>query len=264
MSVQRWYAKNARDLPWRREGTTPWGVLVCEVMAQQTQVERVAPRWEAWMERWPDATALSAASRGEVLRAWSGLGYPRRAARLHESAEVLVTEYGGEVPNSYDALISLPGVGPYTANAVLCFAFGRRAVMLDTNIRRVLRRAYGAISDEAIDTVWPSRNGATWGAAIMELGALVCTARTPSCTQCPLRHTCQWLAAGQPEEPTTRKQPAFHGSHRQRRGAIMHALHDGPATKTALMRISDEAALQSLLADELVIRTTRGRYALPD
>ncbi len=263
MSVQRWYANHARDLPWRREGVTPWGVLVCEVMAQQTQAERVAPRWVEWMERWPEPARLLAASRADVLRAWSGLGYPRRAVRLHEAAGLIVAEHHGEVPNTYDELIALPGVGPYTANAVLVFAFGQRALMLDTNIRRVLRRAFNASNLDEIDAVWPTRAGAIWGGAIMELGALVCTARHPKCGECPLASTCHWLRAGQPAEPRQRTQPAFHGSHRQRRGAIMRALNDGPATKTTLMHVSDEAALDSLLADGLVVTHGR-RYALPE
>ena len=264
MSVQRWYANHARDLPWRREGVTAWGVLVCEVMAQQTQVERVAPRWQEWLERWPEPADLAAASRAEVLRAWSGLGYPRRAARLHEAAAVIVESFGAVVPATYDELITLPGVGPYTANAVLVFAFGQRALMLDTNIRRVLLRAFGVTSNEDIERVWPRRDGAGWGAAIMELGALVCTARNPECGACPLAASCVWLAAGKPDEPATRRAPAFHGSHRQRRGAILRAVHDHSATRAELLRVGDEAALASLLADGLILEVSRSRYALPE
>ena len=264
MRVQRWYALNARDLPWRREGTTPWGVLVCEVMAQQTQVERVAPKWQAWMKRWPTPAALADAPRGDVLRAWSGLGYPRRALRLVESAERITSHFAGVVPCTYAELITLPGVGAYTANAVLSFAFGQRAPMLDTNVRRVLARAFGARTPDEIDAVWPKRDAASWGAAIMELGALVCTARNPECELCPLRSACRWLAAGKPEEPQTKKHSAFHGSHRQRRGAIMRALHDGSRTKSQLLDVADERALQSLLDDGLVVEVGRSRYSLPE
>lgn len=263
MRVQRWYALHARDLPWRREGTTPWGVLVCEVMAQQTQVERVAPKWTAWMETWPTPAFLAAASKAEVLRAWSGLGYPRRALRLMEAAEQITARFAGEVPATYEELITLPGVGEYTANAVLTFAFGKRALMLDTNVRRVLSRAFNARDNETIDAVWPRRDAATWGAAIMELGATVCTARQPRCEVCPLLTSCVWLAAGKPAEPQGKKQSKFHGSHRQRRGAIMRVLHDGAATRSSLLAVADERALTSLLEDGLIVR--RGsRYALPE
>lgn len=264
MRVQRWYALNARDLPWRREGTTPWGVLVCEVMAQQTQVERVAPKWQTWMSRWSTPAALADAPRSEVLRAWSGLGYPRRALRLVEAAELITSEFNGIVPNTYAELITLPGVGEYTANAVLSFAFGQRAPMLDTNVRRVLARAFDARTPDEIDAVWPRRDAAGWGAAIMELGALVCTARTPHCERCPLRTSCAWRAAGMPAEPKTKQQAAFHGSHRQRRGAIMRALHDGSKLRSELLDVADERALQSLLDDGLVVQSGRSRYSLPE
>ena len=141
--ILRWYADHARDLPWRRPEASAWSVLVSELMLQQTPVARVLPVHEAWLERWPTPASLAAEPSGEAVRAWGRLGYPRRALRLHAAAVAIVGRYDGAVPDSYDELITLPGVGDYTAAAVASFAFGRRHVVLDTNVRRVLRQGTG-------------------------------------------------------------------------------------------------------------------------
>ncbi len=237
-----WYDENARDLPWRRSGTSPYAVLVCEVMSQQTPVERVLPAWREWLGRWPDPAALAGADTGEVLRVWGRLGYPRRALRLIEMARTVVEQHGGVLPEDTASLLALPGVGPYTAGAVLAFAHGRRALALDTNVRRVLARAHAgtALAPPTLtraetaraDALQPASDaeGSAWSAAVMELGALVCTARAPRCGQCPWRERCAWLAAGQPadEHASRRRTQAWHGTDRQARGLVMARLREAP------------------------------------
>lgn len=233
-----WFARTARDLPWRAPDRTPWGVLVSEVMSQQTPVARVAPVWVVWMERWPTPADLASASTAEVLRAWGTLGYPRRALRLQDCARAVVERHGGEVPEDEVALLALPGVGAYTAGAVMAFAFGRRSVVLDTNVRRVLARtlagaALPAPSLTAAETaraaaVVPSddADAATWAAASMELGAVVCTARAPRCDACPVAGSCAWRAAGYPadEHEARRRTQSWAGTDRQVRGKVMALL----------------------------------------
>ncbi len=221
----------------------PYAVLVCEVMSQQTPVERVLPAWREWLDRWPDPAALAAADTGEVLRVWGRLGYPRRALRLIEMARTVVEQHNGVLPQDGDALLALPGIGPYTAGAVLAFAHGRRALTLDTNVRRVLARVHAgtalapptltrAETDRA-DALQPASDteGSIWSAAVMELGALVCTARAPRCDQCPWRDRCAWLAAGQPadEHASRRRTQSWHGTDRQARGLVMARLREAPA-----------------------------------
>ena len=215
-TVLAWYDAHARDLPWRRPGTTPWEVLVSEVMSQQTPVARVVPAWQEWMRRWPGPAELAQAPTAAVLRVWGRLGYPRRALRLIECARSVVEQHGGILPDDLDALLALPGVGEYTAGAVLAFAHGRRALVLDTNVRRVLARA---VAGQALPA--PSLNraereralgllpdddstAAHWSVAVMELGALVCTAREPNCGVCPWEVSCAWLAAGRPADAVPR------------------------------------------------------------
>src|SRR5699024_7533801 len=237
-AVQDWYAVHARDLPWRRPGTCAWGVLVSEVMLQQTPVSRVEPRWREWMARWPTPADLAAAPTAEVLRAWDRLGYPRRALRLREAARAISTEHTGVVPADEPTLRTLPGVGDYTAAAVAAFAYGQHAVVLDTNVRRVLARA---VAGPALPPPSPRRSevelaaallpddgaaAARFSVAVMELGALVCTARSPECAQCPLVRQCAWVAAGRPEDEHAhrRRTQAWHGTDRQARGRVMAAL----------------------------------------
>ncbi|WRH26303.1 A/G-specific adenine glycosylase [Arthrobacter sp. JZ12] len=205
-------------------------------MLQQTPVSRVLPVWTEWMERWPSPADLAAAPSGDALRYWGRLGYPRRALRLHAAATAVVVEHGGVVPSSYDELLALPGVGTYTAAAVAAFAFGRRETVVDTNIRRVharlvggaalpaptltaaeTRRAAALLPDDDADSV-------RWNVSVMELGALVCTARTPDCERCPVLDRCAWVAAGKPAPTYVPKGQAWAGTDRQVRGAIMHIL----------------------------------------
>lgn len=207
-TVQRrvvdWYAENARPLPWRRPDATPWSILVCEVMSQQTPISRVLPRWEAWMERWPGPADLAAAPASQVLLAWDSLGYPRRALRLQETAAAIVERHDGEVPNDEAALLALPGVGAYTAAAVTSFAHGARTAVLDVNVRRVLGRVFAGVQHRppsltAAERRWaaalvPEDDHVAWNAGAMELGALVCTASSPTCDACPLLDTCAWVA----------------------------------------------------------------------
>lgn len=317
-----WWEANARDLPWRFGRATPWGVLVSEVMSQQTQMSRVVPYWTDWMKRWPDAAALADASTAEVITAWGRLGYPRRALRLQECAHVVAHDLGDELPRTYDELVALPGVGDYTASAVMSFAFGERIAVVDTNIRRVLSRVFlgvesrggsasaaeralacdvlpeddvpengvpdsGILSDDVVpENVVPENvvadsgesgndvpdnavpddvpeNAASdssmsksatsryatpraeadarhvsreprstvWNQSVMELGALVCTAKTPLCDACPVRAHCRFLAAGRPGlgERRTRPRQRFAGTDRQVRGLILDSLRKAPA-----------------------------------
>ena len=240
-TIVNWFAAHRRDLPWRRPGTSPWGVLVSEVMSQQTPVARVAPRWEAWMAQWPTPADLAAAPTAEVLLAWDSLGYPRRALRLKECAQALVDRHAGEVPADEDALRALPGIGEYTAAAVASFAFGRHTAVLDVNVRRVLARVHAGLEHPQAaalsrrEAAWagqfvPENDHVAYNAGMMELGALVCTSRNPACEECPVRDWCRWLAAGRPvmaeRKPTTQ---AWAGTDRQLRGAIMAVLRTAHA-----------------------------------
>jgi len=281
-TLLRWFDRHERPLPWR--STTPWGVLVSEFMLQQTPVDRVLPVWQAWMDRWPTPADLAAAPTGDALRAWGRLGYPRRAQRLHLTARVIVDEHGGQVPSDAESLRALPGVGEYTAAAVQAFAFQRRAVVLDTNVRRVVARSVHGVAQPTAhltaaertraDALWPRthQRSARWSAAVMEFGALVCTARAPACAECPVRATCRWTLAGQPAAPSpTRRQAEYTGSDRQARGRIMAVLRDsaGSVPPSAIEAAWPDAAqrdraLAALLDEGLVRRAPRGRFALPD
>ncbi|MCO7275159.1 MULTISPECIES: A/G-specific adenine glycosylase [Cellulosimicrobium] len=272
-AVGRWFGETARDLPWRAADRTAWGVLVSEVMLQQTPVVRVEPAWRAWMDRWPTPADLAAASTADVLRAWGRLGYPRRALRLQECARAVVERHGGEVPHGEDALRALPGVGEYTAAAVTAFAHGRRAVVVDTNVRRVLARAVGGDALPAPSYTAAERARAAalapaddadavlWAAASMELGALVCTARTPRCGVCPVRDACAWRLAGRPgdEHAGRRRTQAWAGTDRQVRGRVMAVLRDapGPVPRGVVTEVWHDAAqldrcVASLVEDGLV------------
>lgn len=283
--IRRWFTHSARELPWRQPpapGPHPggWGVLVSEFMLQQTPVDRVLPEWSAWLGRWPQPSALAAESSGEAIRAWGRLGYPRRALRLHEAAARIASEHDDLVPADHAALRSLPGIGDYTAGAVRAFAYGQRALALDTNVRRVIaRHDHGrAFPEPSItraesayaDSIQPTRTGAAWMAGVMELGALVCTARQPACERCPVASTCRWLALGRPEGPAPRRQPRYAGSDRQARGALLAVLREagGPVRQADLDLAWPDAtqrarALDGLVADGLVAPATRGRWSLP-
>ncbi|MGB3257021.1 MAG: A/G-specific adenine glycosylase [Ornithinimicrobium sp.] len=240
--ILKWYAEHARDLPWRSADASPWAVLVSEVMLQQTPVVRVQPVWQRWMSRWPDPAALAAEAPGEAVRAWERLGYPRRAIRLHSCAQAIVDQHHGEVPSQESTLLTLPGIGTYTAAAVAAFAFGVRTTVVDTNVRRVLARSISGAAlpapsltkddtDVARQALPADRHDSVrWNVGVMELGALVCTARAPRCDVCPVRDRCAWLRAGRPAYtgPAHRGQ-SWHGSDRQCRGALLQRLrdHDG-------------------------------------
>jgi A/G-specific adenine glycosylase len=279
--VSAWYAGAARDLPWRRPGTSPWAVLVSEVMLQQTPVARVLPAYAAWIERWPTAAALAADEPGEAVRMWGRLGYPRRALRLHAAAVAVVDAHGGRLPDTLPELLALPGVGDYTARAVAAFAHRRRHAVVDTNVRRVVARAVQGVADAAVrrsdlalvEQLLPENEdaAATTSVALMELGALVCTARVPRCDACPLADRCAWLAGGRPplESPVKRPQ-AYAGTDRQVRGRLLAVLRDadGPVPAALLSGAWHEPvqrarALDGLVADGLVDRLPDGRLSLP-
>lgn len=281
--VVDWFDAHHRDLPWRSEPTA-WRVMVSELMLQQTPVARVLPVFEAWLRRWPTPGDLAAEPVGEAVRAWGRLGYPRRAQRLHAAAVDIVEQHGGEVPDTYDALIALPGIGDYTAAAIASFAFERRHVVLDTNVRRVLARVVEGRQFPHTSVTAAERRLATsllpapdahppahrWAAATMELGALVCTARSPQCGACPVRDDCAWRAAGYPEhDGPARRGQAWAGTDRQCRGRLMAVLrdHEGPVDKTQLDAAWDDAAqrercLDSLLDDGLISLEPDGHFRL--
>lgn len=274
----RWYAHAQRDLPWRRPGVSAWQILVSEFMLQQTPVARVEPIWLAWIDRWPTPSATAAAGSAEVLRAWGKLGYPRRAKRLHECAVVISAEHGDVVPSDVETLLTLPGIGAYTARAVACFAYGASVPVVDTNVRRVVARAVHGRADSAasvrdlddVAALLPDDATApTFSAALMELGATVCTARAPRCGLCPLSQ-CQWRSSGYPAGTVVRRVQRYAGTDRQVRGQLLDVLRDNssPVTRAQLdvAWLTDPAqrdrALDSLLVDGLVEQTADGRFAL--
>jgi len=234
--IGSWYDQNARELPWRPPEVTPWGVLVSEIMLQQTPVARVLPIWTLWLQRWPTPAALAAEEPAAAIRAWARLGYPRRALRLHAAARAIDDLHDGAVPEHEDVLRSLPGIGEYTAAAVAAFAFRRRSVVLDTNVRRVLGRVLRgeALPSPAVTNAERAEAAALvpadgpaaahWAVAVMELGALVCTARAPDCAVCPVRTRCRWFEAGQPEAQDRPRTQGYEGTDRQARGRILAVL----------------------------------------
>jgi len=274
----RWFDRHARDLPWRHPGIGAWAILVSEVMLQQTPVVRVLPAWRDWMARWPTPADLAGEPPAAAIRAWGRLGYPRRALRLHACATALVDRHGGEVPDDLDALLALPGVGTYTARAVAAFAYGQRQPVVDTNVRRLVARAAGGAPDAGPVTTAadlaatvrllpaePAR-AARASAAFMELGALVCTARSPRCPDCPLITACAWRAAGSPAPPDgpSRRRQAYAGTDRQVRGLLLAVLRDatGPVPLARLDLVWPDAAqraraLAGLVDDGLVVAASR-------
>lgn len=280
--VLRWYDEHARVLPWREPDASAWSVMVSEYMLQQTPVVRVLPVHAAWLERWPTPADLAEVPTGDAVRAWGRLGYPRRALRLHAAAVAITERHGGEVPADLEALRALPGVGEYTAAAVATFAFGRRHVVLDTNVRRVLGRvvtgveappaSLGRAERELAAGLLPDDEptAATWSVAVMELGALVCTARTPACGRCPVADVCAWRAAGHPSYDGPRRRQAWDGTDRQCRGRLMAVLRDadGPVHLSALEAawpepVQRERCLEGLVTDRLAVRTSATTVALP-
>ena len=281
--ILHWYGRNARDLPWRRPNATPWQIMVSEFMLQQTPVERVREPWRVWVERWPTPAALAAAPAGEAVRAWGRLGYPRRALRLHAAASTITDQHDGKVPADKEVLVRLPGVGAYTAAAISTFAYSRREVVLDTNVRRVLGRvsaglAFPPPTVTAAESVQaheflPRQGGhaARWAVASMELGALICTARAPRCPSCPVSDLCRWRRSGfQTSVGRRRRSQTYEGTDRQCRGALLAAFRarDEPLSSRALAEYWPDAtqrsrALASLITDGLVITGKNGHYRFP-
>ena len=278
-----WGARTRRDLPWRRT-RDPWAILVSELMLQQTQAPRVVPKFDAFMKRFPTATRCADSSTGEVIDAWAGLGYNRRAVNLHRAAVVVRDEHQGVVPDDLAALLALPGVGPYTARAVLVFAFEHDIGLVDTNAGRFVARALAGrpvapvdAQTLADDTV-PRGHAWAWGQAVFDLGAAVCTKSVPRCHECPIATSCTWHRAGRPApDPVvgsagiSRGQSTFAGSFRQGRGRLVHALRAGPLAPDAIALAAGwpddparaERALASLVADGLAIVRTDGTVTIP-
>jgi A/G-specific adenine glycosylase len=276
-----WFDAHARDLPWREPGTTPWGVLVSEVMLQQTPVHRVAGVWTEWLARWPTPSNLAAETPGTAVRAWGNLGYPRRALRLHASATAIALQHDDVVPADVEMLLALPGIGAYTARAVAAFGYGHRVPVVDTNVRRVVARAIHGMADARppstsrdlsdVDGVLPEAQAARFCAALMELGAVVCTARRPRCTDCPVAGECAWVRAGRPAATAPgRPGQRFAGTDRQVRGLLLGALRAvaDPVPRARLDAVWLDApqrdrCLGSLIVDGLVEQTLDGHFTLP-
>jgi A/G-specific adenine glycosylase len=275
--VLAWYKKNKRDLPWRN--TDAWGVLVSEIMLQQTPVARVLPIYIEWMKRWPTPEALAAATPAQIITAWGRLGYPRRALRLHECAKVISKQYRGRIPETESELRELPGIGDYTSAAIIAFAFEGRSLVLDINIRRVFARVIDGVEvptaaptkseRQEREKLIPVKNAHVWAAATMELGALICTAKNPQCGQCPLADQCIWRSLDYPLSDQPKRTQSWHGTDRQCRGVIVQALRENPAlSKREIMQLWDvpsqvEKALLTLLEDGLVVAQKRERFSLP-
>jgi A/G-specific adenine glycosylase len=275
--VLAWYKKNKRDLPWRN--TDAWGVLVSEIMLQQTPVARVLPIYIEWMKRWPTPAALAAATPAQIITTWGRLGYPRRALRLHECAKVISEKYKGRIPDTQSDLRELPGIGDYTSAAIIAFAFEGRSLVLDINIRRVFARVIDGVEvptaaptkseRQEREKLIPVKNAHVWAAATMELGALICTAKNPQCGQCPLADQCIWRSLDYPLSDQPKRTQSWHGTDRQCRGVIVQALRENPAlSKKEIMQLWDvpsqvEKALLTLLEDGLLVEQKGQRFSLP-
>lgn len=276
-SANRWFVRHARALPWRDPSASAWHVVMSEFMLQQTPVARVLPVYERWVTLFPFPSALATVPVSEAVRQWGRLGYPRRAQRLHALSIILDQEFDDEVPSDEAVLRSLPGIGEYTAAAIVAFAFGKRSVVVDTNVRRVIARAVRGQQ-------WPDQNlsraeyalaaslvpashqaAATWAAASMELGATICTAANPKCEQCPLASNCSWLKLGRPQSPRPHRTQAWHGTDRQCRGVILQALREasGPVANGELRSLWPESeqfkrCLLALREESFIARTSTG------
>jgi A/G-specific adenine glycosylase len=275
--ITDWFKRNKRDLPWRK--TDAWGVLVSEIMLQQTPVQRVLPIYNEWMKRWPTPADLAAATPAEVITAWGRLGYPRRALRLHECAKEITENHKGVIPSTEIELRKLPGVGEYTSAAIVAFAFKGSSLVLDINIRRLFSRLYKG--EEAPATAptkaerveyaeyVPKKGAHIWAAATMELGALVCTAKNPLCGRCPVADSCQWRSLDYPRTERVKRTQSWHGTDRQCRGTIVQALRENDLlTKKQIQLLWDvtsqvDKALLTLLDDGLIEARGRNTFSLP-
>lgn len=274
LAVLEWGLPRLRDLPWRHT-RDPWAVLVSEVMLQQTQVARVIPKWHDLLGRYPSPERFAAAPLGDVLRLWQGLGYPRRARNLHATAAAVAAR--GSFPDTLDDLLALPGIGPYTARAVLAFAFERDVAVVDTNIARVLARVRGSRLtpkqvQAAADEAAPAGRAWAWNQCLMDLGAVLCRPAKPGCGACPLVAACAWRGLG--DDPAvgssgvSGSQPAFDGSDRQARGRLLAALGPGSIIRSRVaevMQRSDSTAdrLVEALAGEGLVVIDGDRLRLP-
>jgi A/G-specific adenine glycosylase len=275
--ITNWFKKNQRDLPWRK--TDAWGVLVSEIMLQQTPVTRVLPVYTEWMKRWPTPRDMAKASGGDVITAWGRLGYPRRALRLLECAKVISSNYNNRIPETEMELRKLPGIGEYTAAAIVAFAFEERSLVLDINIRRLFARAIDGVEvptssinkSERKDraALIPTRNPHLWAAATMELGALICTAAKPKCELCPIANQCKWRSLDYPKSDAPKRTQSWNGTDRQCRGVIVQALRENKTvSKKELSKLWSlqpqfEKALVSLEKDGLITSPKKSYYSLP-
>ena len=272
-----WFKKNQRDLPWRKSDA--WGVMVSEFMLQQTPVNRVLPVYEAWMKRWPTAASLSKATPAEVITAWGRLGYPRRALRLHECAKEITHNLKGKIPESQAELRALPGIGEYTAAAITAFAFEKRSLVLDINIRRLFARLFDGVETPTqaatkveksrYEELIPKKDPHLWAAATMELGAVICTSQSPKCGICPVAHVCTWRSLDYPKSDVVKRRQSWHGTDRQCRGTIVQALRENEVlTKSQITQLWDvpsqlEKALLTLLDDGLIESRGKNKFSLP-
>jgi len=275
--VLAWFEENKRDLPWRK--STPWGVMVSEFMLQQTPVNRVLPIWAEWMERWPTPKDLASAKKSDLLKAWGRLGYPRRALRLHEAASIIAKDFNNQVPAKPEDLRNLPGVGEYTAAAIMAFAHKKSSLVLDVNIRRLFSRVLDGEELPALHITNHEResrtaliptNAHTWAAATMELGALICTATKPKCEICPLSNLCLWRAKGYPPSQNVKKKAQkWHGTDRQCRGTIIEHLrtNENSTIKNLQTLWQDKSQLEKCLASLIkdgLIEKKKEKYSLVD
>jgi A/G-specific adenine glycosylase len=275
--ISAWFKKSKRDLPWRKTDT--WGILVSEFMLQQTPVNRVLPVYNEWMKRWPTAAHLAKATPAEVITAWGRLGYPRRALRLHQCAKVITDRLKGEIPTTEVELRKLPGVGEYTAAAMVAFAFSGRSLVLDINIRRLFVRLFdgaespttSATKEEKVryEELIPKKDPHIWAAATMELGALICTSQSPKCAICPVSDKCLWRSLDYPKSDVVKRRQSWHGTDRQCRGAVVQALRENEIlTKSQIEQLWDvpsqlEKALLTLLDDGLIEARGKSKFSLP-
>ncbi len=275
-----WFDRNGRDLPWRRT-RDPWAVVVAELMLQQTQVSRVTGRWARFLQRFPTVESCARSPLAAVIDEWSGLGYNRRARYLHDLATAVVDRHEGRFPRSLAELLALPGIGPYTARAIRVFAFECEDAVLDTNVARILARTAGRRlarreAQELADANLGPRPW-SWNQALLDVGAGWCTARNPSCDECPLGPVCAWYLSGRPEpDPAVGSaavsggQSRFAGSDRQGRGRLVEALRAGPVGDAELAEVMGwpgdveraRRVAATLVDDGLALRRD-GRFALP-